>query len=429
MAKTKKQTKKKRKTKLKINKHIKQIFLLSLIIFGLIFCIYQVIRLAIEPTDSFLVEQGKISQTESVIGFVIRDEEIIESEEIKGKLVGIKNEGERVSVGETVFRYKAANEEELNNKINELNNQIQEAMKGQTEIFSSDIKALENQIDTKLNEVQHENNLQEIREHKADINAYITKKAKIAGELSPSGSYINNLINERTDIENQLKNNSQYENATISGIVSYRVDNLEETLTPDSFDTLSIKKLDELDLITGQIVTTSDTKGKVINNFECYIAISSNTEEAKKAEVGDKIEVRLSANQEIPAKVEYIKEEDDCRLIILKITRGVEYLTNYRKISLDIIWWEEEGLRVPNSSLIYENGLSYVIRTRAGIMHKILVEVEKENKDYSIITNYSTEELKKMGFTAEQINSMRKISIYDEILVNPNINELNKELN
>lgn len=360
----KKEEKKKNENIVKIKHHIAQVFVLSVIIFVVVFFIYKIIELVIRPTDSFLVEKGRISQEEGVIGYVIRDEKVIKTPEINTKVVHIKNEGERVSVGEEVFRYEAANEQELNKKIEELNNQIQAAMEGQTEIFSSDIKALENQIELKIAEIQDRNNIQEIQEYKADINGYITKKAKISGELSPAGSYINNLISERISIENQLNNSSKFEIAPIGGIVSYRVDGLEEILTPENFESISSESLENLNLVTGQIVTTSNTMGKVINNFECYIAVTTNTEEARNAEVGDKIKLRLAGNQEIPAEIEYIKGETD-RLIIFKITQGVEYLTNYRKISLDIIWWEQSGLRVPNTSIIYENGLSYVIRTKS----------------------------------------------------------------
>lgn len=349
----------------KIKQHVIQVILLSLIIFAIIFFIYQIARLAINPTDSFLVEYGKVSQEESLIGYVIRDEKLVQTPGNENKLVQIKNEGDRVSVGEAVFRYEATNEQELNEQIEALNNEIQTAMEGQTEIFSSDIKALENQIATKIEGIQNKNSIQEIKEYKTDINGYITKKAKISGELSPSGSYINNLINERTNIENQLKSSSQYENAPIGGIVSYRVDGLEETLTPQNFESLNTEMLTNLDLITGQIVTTSEKTGKIINNFECYIAVSTNTNEAKNASVGDNAKIRLATNEEIPVEIEYIKDEGDTRLIVLKMTQGIEYLTNYRKISLEIIWWEREGLRVPNSSIIYENGLSYVIRTKS----------------------------------------------------------------
>lgn len=63
------------------------------------------------------------------------------------------------------------------------------------------------------------------------------------------------------------------------------------------------------------------------------------------------------------------------------------------------------------------------------MLNKILVKIIKENDNYSIITNYKTEELKNMGYDVQAINNMKQISIYDEILVDPDIEELNKELN
>ena len=167
----------------KIKQHITQVVTLSVIIFAVIFCAYKIIKLAIKPTDSFLIEQGKVEQAESVIGYVIRDEKVIQMPDESKKMVQIKNEGERVSVGEEVFRYEATNEEELNSKIKDLNNQIQTAMEGQVELPSSDIKALEKQIESKINGIKDKNNLQDIKEYKSDINGYITKKAKIAVRL------------------------------------------------------------------------------------------------------------------------------------------------------------------------------------------------------------------------------------------------------
>ena len=41
-------------------------------------------------------------------------------------------------------------------------------------------------------------------------------------------------------------------------MVSYRVDGLEEILTPNSFDSLTQEYLESLDLKTGKIVATSE---------------------------------------------------------------------------------------------------------------------------------------------------------------------------
>ena len=51
--------------------------------------------------------------------------------------------------------------------------------------------------------------------------------------------------------------------------------------------------------------------------------------------------------------------------------------------------------------------------------NNILVKILRQNEDYSIVTRYDTDELKEMGYTAKEINNMPKISLYDEILINP----------
>ena len=311
------------------------------------------------------------------------------------------------------------NEEEITSQINELNGQIQEALLGKKDLFPSDVKALESQIEDQIEYLRNENNMQDILEYKSNISGYIEKKAKIAGSLSSAGEYINNLISKRNTLEEQLNNGAQYVNSNISGVVSYRIDGLEETLTISNMDNITSEYLRTINLTTGQIVGKSNNKAKVINNFKCYIAVTFNSEEAKKTKEGSKVTLRLSGQEEVKAEVYKIKEEGSNRLIFFKITDGVEKLINYRKISIDVIWWEYSGLIVPKSSILYENGKSYVLIKKNADFTKVLVNVEKENDNYCLIDNYSTEELIDFGYTTEEINSMREVKLYDEIVVDP----------
>lgn len=398
---------------------------LILIIFIIAIIVYKVIKLILVPTDISVVENGVISSEETAIGYVIRDEKIAKGNNYQNGMYQIKTEGDKVANGDPIFRYYSNNEETLKTNIDELNNKIQEAMLGQTDLFSGDIKAIENQIESKIDGLKSKNDIQEIAENKKDINTYIIKKSKIAGELSEAGSYINSLIQEREKYQAELKENSEYVVAPMSGVVSYRVDNLEEVLTPDNFEMLSKEFLDGLDLKTGQIVTTSDQMGKVINNYECYIATIIDSNEAKEAEAGKKVTLRLSTQDEVKATITYISEQEDGSiLVVFKISECVEKLIDYRKISFDIIWWKFEGLKVPKSAIIYDNGLSYVVRNRAGYYNKILVKILKESNNYCIVDNYNYEELKNIGYTDAEINNMKKISIYDEIIINPSLDEI-----
>ncbi len=340
-------------------------------------------------------------------------------------MLQIKTEGEKVAAGESVFRYYINNEQNINEKINELNLEIQEAIQGQTDLFSSDIKALEKQIDTKVDNLKFKNNFQEISEYKNDVQTYLNKKSKIAGDLSAAGSYINDLLKQKEQYENELVKNSEYVKAPVSGVISYRIDNLEEILKPNNFENLNKKFLEELNVKTGQIISTNTQMGKIVNNYETYIATILKSDEAKNATVNDKINLLLSSDNKITAKIVYKSEEDDGSiLLVLKITDSIEELIAYRKISFDIIWWSIDGLKVPNDAILYDNGLSYVIRNRAGYLDKILVKILQQNDKYSIISNYSTEELLDLNYSNSEINNMKKITIYDEIMANPKIEDL-----
>ena len=175
--------------------------------------------------------------------------------------------------------------------------------------------------------------------------------------------------------------------------------------------------MENLNVKTSQVIASSSEKGKVIDNFECYIATIVNSEEAKKAEVGDKIKIRLPNSKEVDAKIEYIQSETDDVVIVLKIQECVEELISYRKITFDIIWWSASGLKVPNSAIIYENDLACVVRDRAGYLEKIYVKVLKQNDKYSIVSNYSSNELEELGYDSNFISNKKSISLYDEIIV------------
>lgn len=387
------------------------------VIFALCF-LYNIIALFINPSDKFMIDNGKISASEEAVGYIIREEKLFQGENYKNGISQIKTEGQRVAKGDPIFRYYTNNEQELVNKISDLDTQIQEAMEEGNNIYSSDIAVLEKQIEENLLAITNANELSQITEYKKNIDAALTKKAKLVGELSPSGSYIKKLISQRTKYEEKLNSGSEYIKATVSGTVSYKVDGLEESLTPESVGDVTEEYLDSLKLKTGQLVSTSDEKGKIVNNYYCYLVTFLDSEEAKQAKEKDKVDLLLPTGDTVKARIEKIADKDNNKkLIVFKLTKEIDKLIDYRKISFEIIWWSSEGLKVPNSSILREDNKTYIVRKRAGYSDKILVKVLKESKNYSIIENYTSLELKEMGYSVEEIKNMKNISLYDEILL------------
>ena len=114
----------------------KKVGLVLIIMLIIVICFsYSIVQLIKHPTDTFMIENGKLSQEETVVGYIIRNETVIQGNNYKNGMMEIKSEGEKVSKGEPVFRYYSNNEETLVKKIQELDIKIQEAMENQNDLF------------------------------------------------------------------------------------------------------------------------------------------------------------------------------------------------------------------------------------------------------------------------------------------------------
>lgn len=383
----------------------------------LIYVISAVYLLIVNPTNTYIVQHGNLSEEDEAIGYIIRDEVIVKGEDYKNGIYAIASEGKRVAVGEAIFRYYSDSESEIKTQISGLNYKIQELLEQEKTPPSADIKSIEAQIEEKIQEINTLTNYQEIVESKKNIDNLITKKINFIGEVTENKE-IKKLVQERNSCENQLKNGSEYQTAPIGGIVSYRVDGLEEKLSPSKFNEITEKYLKDLDLKTGKIVTTSNEYGKVIDNFKSYIAITMNSKNAKVAEVGKYVDLRIN-DKEYEAKIVQINEESGKRTIIFEINNMTEDLISHRKMVVDVIWSNESGLKVPKQALIQKNGRYYVIRNKAGVQTELLVKVQKQTEKFAIIRPYKDSELKEeLGYDSSQIRKYKEITNYDEIVIN-----------
>ena len=357
------------------------------------------------------------------LGIIIREEIVIKGENHKNGITPIVSEKERVSKKQSVFRYMADDEENLKKKMEEIDLKIQDALSKQEGFFPADIKNLEKQIDDKVKLINTLTDLQKIAEYKKDISNIVTKKAKIIGELSTSGSYIKELTEEREKYESELTEGSEYVTAPVAGLVSYRVDGLENTLSPNNFEELTEQKLEGLGLKTGKIVPISNEEAKIMNNFNARIATVLNSESAKNSKVGDSVTITLSSGEEMNAKIEYAALQESGKvLIVFKFDRLNDELIDHRKISFNITWWSKSGLKIPNDAIVEnEDGNSCVVKEKAGTYSKVLVNVLKKNDKYSIVENYKAEDFETLGIDQSLYG---KIAQYDTILMYPDLDKI-----
>ena len=95
-----------KKTSVEKKKIIVYITLIAIMLY-IAYAIYLLIK---QPTDIFTIEEGKLYQEETDIGYVIRNEKVVKGEHYKNGMMQIKSEGERAAKDENIFRYYSTNE-------------------------------------------------------------------------------------------------------------------------------------------------------------------------------------------------------------------------------------------------------------------------------------------------------------------------------
>lgn len=405
---------------------------LSISIIFIIYIVFQCIMLLKKPTNSVLVRNGRLTNYEEVVGYVIREEELIDTSSYSGKRQLVASDASRVAKNATIVSYIADDKTEIEDKIAKLDIEIQKIMETQQIVYSADVKNIENNIQKQIYSIVNtKDNLYDIIQIKKEITENLEKKASIVGELSPTGSKLNDLIEERMEHEKKLNSSKQDLKSEKATLISYRVDGYENILTPNSFSKLTIEDLENIKVGVNQIIPIDSEKIKMVNNFYTYIVVPMKSNESKDLKLDDIVKISFDGNMTNyeKASVEYIADEGDTRLVVLRTNSEVEMLTQYRKVSFDIIWWNYEGLKVPNSS-IYDKQLmdettkqlyatvKCVKLEDAGYQKEVWVKVEKQVDDFAIIENYEDEELIQLGIPEEMIDDRYEISMYDEVILN-----------
>lgn len=443
--------------------------ILSVLIIIIIYFIVSIVRLFQKPVDTVMVKKGELINYEEVTGYIIRNEEIVDTSEYDGTVKSEMEDATRVSKGSAIMTFVSKSEQQIIDKIAKLDEKIDQAIESKQTIFTNDVKMLEAEIETNIyTNIKENHDLNSIKEYKKYLNEKIEKKAKIVGELSPAGSELKTLMNERTAYEKELNDSEKLLLAPKAGLVSYRVDNLENVLTSKSISEITTKDLSNIKVALNQVIPVNLNHVKIIDNFECYIAVPMKSEEAYSAKLNDTIFLRFqnTGDSLIPATVEYISKEDDCILLVFKLKTNIEELTKYRKIGLDVVWWSSTGLKVSKNTLfdstvavtpvheetpgsgeqldfsgeverqeeaqeiISEDAVESILPVASQTVtlptvtikkpygtYDVFVKILKETEDFVIIDNYKDAELLEMGIPEEAITGRNTIKMYDECVV------------
>lgn len=400
----------KKLNKVKIKGNAKYAYIIASI--TVIVVLSVIILLSIKNADTqYMVQNGTIENTELASAFVIKDEVVI-NKDMSKVLLPIVAEGHRVAKGSIIATYKGAEYENYLSKLEEMDKEILELMKDLPTVYSSEIENIEKQIHSVIKKANNESSYIKMQEYKIEVNSLINKRAELLGNLSPDGAAIKEKILERNLYVAKAKKSNDNIIANKSGLVSYETDGLEEILTNKKIDTFSVNDIEE----KCKNININNNKIKIINNYEAYFVaeVSKNNYQYMKEKKNYIVRLMGDNTYEFNATLYKISKTNNGYQTIFKITNGIEHLISNREIEIEIVWWDKTGLFITNNSLFTnkENNITYVKVMKYGNYIDVPVKIVKQNEEYSIIDNYSSEEVKSLNLDREY-----SLKVYDRIVI------------
>lgn len=397
-------------SKVKIKGNAKYAYIIASI--TVIVVLSVIILLSIKNADTqYMVQNGTIENTELASAFVIKDEVVI-NKDMSKVLLPIVAEGHRVAKGSIIATYKGAEYENYLSKLEEMDKEILELMKDLPTVYSSEIENIEKQIHSVIKKTDNESSYIKMQEYKIEVNSLINKRAELLGNLSPDGAAIKEKILERNLYVAKAKKSNDNIIANKSGLVSYETDGLEEILTNKKIDTFSVNDIEE----KCKNININNNKIKIVNNYEAYFVteVSKNNYQYMKEKKNYIVRLMGDDTYEFNSTLYKISETNNGYQAIFKITNGIEHLISNREIEIEIVWWDSTGLFVTNNSLVInkENNITYVKVMKYGNYIDVPVKIVKQNEEYSIIDNYSSEEVKSLNLDREY-----SLKVYDRIVI------------
>lgn len=400
-------------------------FYLILIIIFLYFISRMPPLLSASAQASYVIEYGKIEKTIASTGYIAREEKVFTNIG-NGDIKYFVSEGEKIAKGQKLAEiYLEEVDEGAIKDLEAINLRLQNIREKQDEkpFFKRDVEKLEDEIGGLIKLIQEdirEGNYNKITTKKRDLENLLNKKSIIQGEKSFSGKNIEQLENQKAQLEEKIASSVQTIYSNSSGFVATASDGLEELLNYNLLNEITNDQLKLLKDKTRNLSSETTNKGqtliRIIENYKWSIITEIDKDHRDKIKKGRKIKLRtISPYKELDAIVGNVIEAGDKVIVIFDLDQFIGDFYNLRVVQIEIITEEYEGAMVANSSITEKEGVKGVYTVDINGMPNFRpIKTKISNRGYSIIFDTYFEE------GSENISGEKKrvktINLYDEVV-------------
>ncbi len=330
-----------------------------------------------DPLTTMVAMEYEAGLGSYTVGFVVRDEHLINSRySITNLLI---SEGERVATGQALATgYVDDAARERQDRITELEQELKQLRYADS--YSGDAAdravldgEIQNQL-INLTQLVARRDMNSAAELSPALKGLILRRTISEDGGDALKATIEELEQELERLQNTASSGTTTVRADRSGYFSGTVDGLENVLTVESLETITVARLEEL----AARETEARQVGKLILGDQWYYVTTVPSGQLKDVSVGDKVPVSFATQffDELTMTVSRIgSEEDGQRVLVLTCDRYMQEVTLLRQQSAEIVFSSYTGLRVPKQAIRVKDTQAgvYVVEGRAAAWKNVKI--------------------------------------------------------
>ena len=382
-------------------------FLMSIVV-----CIFWISDIRIGEKRYGTVEYGSITSWDQGDGLIVRDEQIFRVDSY-GKIEYFAADGEMVEKDELLaVLYKKDYDEDLIDDLYKIKQKIANYQKKNIvqDILDSDYDKLETDINEAVKNIQLlvcDNSLESLEYQEKQLRNLLIRRQEFLNKKITPDQYLQKLYEEEAKLSQQIDEWKIDIVAPDTGIVSFQLDGLEEILNIGSLDYMAIEEFLAIsnNLSIQDMQTEEEIEWplfKLINPSKWYLVCHIPTTDIF-YEKNDVLNIKLlGSHEEVLEGIVYkIDRGNDSSLIILELTEGIDSIVHTRRLPVEI-GKTTEGLLVPSSSIIKNNGKTGVEFVYRGEICFVEVKIKAMNDEKAVV---------------EKVGDVEGLNIHDKVVI------------
>ncbi len=342
---------------------LKRLGIVLLALFLLVYVGYQIFLVLYSNVTVETVVAYSVYDTVETQAIAIRSETQVEAEVGNNYLFYTLENGNRVSKNGTVAHLYAEEETAgLQEQLALLDEDIAllESAQALAESEYAGLEAIEQQLTRKVQELAvyvNGQNAEELRAMHAQLLSLMNKRQVIIGAVENYTSKIEQLKAERNALAARVVAPVGAVRAPRSGYFVDRADGFETYFSAKDDDVAALTAEEVQAALTASPSVSASCVGKIVAEYDWYLACSVDSQKAAALEVGDSLNIRLPfvTAETVPTKVLAVNHgANNQSALILKCSLMSEELSDIRIESVQLLMEEHNGLRLPDKALHFD---------------------------------------------------------------------------